>query len=456
MDNDPSTGGWSRFLEWLRGVLASLGARLRALSGERRDAAVATVPAYDDGDEPGSGAELAQAYIAAMPYILLGAQMATDGTPLPGAVANQVDDLRPFAPPSRVSAYNLSESIEPFDVVAGLIEEELGQPPGVLFRSFDPDRFARSATGGVFRATLHDGRDVAVKVQRTDAERLVERDLVFIEEMFQAGGLHAGDIDGVMELFRELSERLHEGLDFRNEAEAMSLFRTYHADDDAIVVPEVIADRSSARVLTMTYEPSASLDDAVEDEWDEATRARISDVLVRMVFGQLFGLQVLHADPAPDNIGFRPDGTVVVRDFGCVRSVLPETVEALRDVVRGARQGDWVDVARALAALGVSGPGDAELEPQSAQELCERLLAPLLARQPFAFGDFEPLRIVMRMIDADPELACFLNRTPQTMFVYRVLSGYALTLADLGAVVDLEPLINQWILSDADGASALN
>src|SRR5207247_2253428 len=92
-----------------------------------------------------------------------------------------------------------------------------------------------------------------------------------------------------------------------------------HANHPFVVIPEVVGERSSQRVLTLTYEPGDHISELDDERYPQEVRDKIGENLFRLMLSQILEFKTLHADPNPANLAFRPDGTIVLYDFGCVK-----------------------------------------------------------------------------------------------------------------------------------------
>lgn len=235
------------------------------------------------------------------------------------------------------------------EAVRQVIEEELGAPLEHLFATFDERPFASASIGQVHRATLADGRPVAVKVQHPGIASAVESDLE-----------NAGVMEGLVTTlgpkginakaaYDEVAARFREELDYELEAERQAFFRRLHAGDPRISIPEVIRERSSRRVLTSELVSGLSFDAAMAEP--AADRTLWAETLWRFVFkGNLVG-GMFNADPHPGNYLFGPAGRVTFLDFGCVQPISDERLPTARAMHIAALRRDEADFAKHTAIL---------------------------------------------------------------------------------------------------------
>ena len=167
---------------------------------------------------------------------------------LPKELAEALGTLQKEAPPMA------------YEVIAEQIESEFGQPPEALFETFDREPFAAASIGQVHRARTDDGREVVVKVQYPGVDEAVDSDLNHLKVALRASGLLKVSKESLDATMVELRARLHEELDYCLEADNVRAFAAFHKDHDDILVPDVVGERSSQRVLTLIYEPGDHVD----------------------------------------------------------------------------------------------------------------------------------------------------------------------------------------------------
>src|SRR5690606_35470432 len=267
-----------------------------------------------------------------------------------GQMASIAGDLLPKELSEALGALQREAPPMDFEVIAEQIERELGAPPPALFEHFEVEPFASASIGQVHRARTDDGREVVVKVQYPGVDAAVDSDLAHLKIALRASGLVKVKRKVLDDVFGELRARLHEELDYCNEAANVRLFSEYYGQDAAVVVPEVVGERSSQRVLTLTYEPGHHISEL--QEFSQEVRNEIGAALLRVLADQIFNLKILHADPNPGNFAFREDGSVVLYDFGCVKRLDPEIVEAYKATIRAGFAEDYAGIEDGLVRLG--------------------------------------------------------------------------------------------------------
>lgn len=336
---------------------------------------------------------------------------------LPAEITRALQKLQREAPPMDYS------------VIADQIEREFGAHPKSLFSEFNETPFASASIGQVHRARTDDGREVVVKVQYPGVDGAVDSDLTQLKWALRASGLVRINRKALDALFAELRRSLVEELDYCNEADNVRLFSEHYADHDWVVVPEVVGERSSQRVLTLTYEPGDHLSET--DAYPQEVRDALGESVFRLLADQIFDWQVLHADPNPANFAFRPDGRVVLYDFGCVKKLKPEIIEAYRDTINASLEEDYDAVEDGLVRLGardVTGPA----VPPAYYKQWRDLLAPPILDGEFDYGTSSIHHDVLKLVPGF--LAKYVRSfQPPTelVFVDRVVLGHYGTLRHL-------------------------
>ncbi|GAA3856030.1 ABC1 kinase family protein [Streptomyces sedi] len=213
---------------------------------------------------------------------------------------------------------------EPTERITPVLREALGADPSEIFAEFDPQPLAAGSMAQVYRARLHNGDAVAVKVQRPSARDVVEQDLDILFRLSSKLEQHTdwGRNFGATELAAGFAASLHEELDLRVEARNMvAIAASAGADDPEIdvAIPRVYEELSSERVLVLEWLDGVTLDTAgpvLEERGLDPTE--VARRLLRCLLQQIMTGGVFHADPHPGNIMLLEDGRLVLLDFGSV------------------------------------------------------------------------------------------------------------------------------------------
>lgn len=281
-------------------------------------------------------------------FLKLGQTLAARADLLPEAYVRELSRLQDAAPEL------------PFETIRASLERELGRPLQELFAHFDEVPLAAASIGQVHRARLHDGRAVAVKVQRPEIQALVELDLELLEVFVRAlaDSLPPLDLDTII---AELRAMISAELDYEREAALTQQVAEFFAGDPKLHAPCVVSELSNRRVLVTQLMPgekiSVVLDRlrAAQLAGDPAAQGRLSTLLARVLEAyarMTLELGVFQADPHPGNLLADVEGELVVLDFGCAKPVAPARRERLIGLARGLLARDAEALAAAMHEAG--------------------------------------------------------------------------------------------------------
>ena len=214
---------------------------------------------------------------------------------------------------------------------------ELGPGWEKRFKTFSRDAAAAASLGQVHRATSHDGRQLACKLQYPDMQSAVEADLRQLKLIFSVYERYDRAIS-TREIHAEISARLREELDYEREAKHMRLYGLMLAKEPAVYVPEPIAELSTKRLLTMTWLDGVKLLEVAKDP--VARRNMVAHNMFRAWYVPFYEYGVIHGDPHLGNYTVRPDGGVNLLDFGCIRVFHPKFVRGVIDLYYALERGD--------------------------------------------------------------------------------------------------------------------
>ncbi len=319
--------------------------------------------------------------------------------------------------------------------VRARIEAELGGTVEALFATFDSVPFASASIGQVHKATLADGRAVAVKVQHPGIDKAMAADLEnagLLESML--GGLGGRKV-GSKQVITEIRERFLEELDYELEATRQEAFAALFEGDPTIRIPAVVRSHSALRVMTSELHHGHDLDIAARAP--EALRRSYAETMWRFVFGgNLVGGQ-FNADPHPGNYLFRDDGTITFLDFGCVQLLSPEHLANARTLHRAALRRDVAAFDVGCRQLLGTEPGPYENWALAFSRMCfEPLLAsPFRVTRAYTTSLVEAMAGMKRDLMFDKK-SKFKPLPPGMLFMNRLQFGFYSVLARLDVEVD--------------------
>jgi len=210
----------------------------------------------------------------------------------------------------------------PYAEIAAAVESELGRPLGEVFERFDEIPLAAASLAQVHHARLHGGRDVAVKVQYPEIEQIVAIDLANFRFLVRILARIERNFDLRM-VIREVSKYVTLELDFENEARNSKTIRANMANRSDVVVPEVLLEFSTRRLLVMEYLPGIKITDVEALEAAGIDKQEVARVLSEVFCQQILVDGFFHADPHPGNILVRPGPQLVLLDFGLAKDFPP-------------------------------------------------------------------------------------------------------------------------------------
>ncbi len=276
----------------------------------------------------------------------------------------------------------LQDSVQPapWPDIQKILEHELGHV-SQLFATFDPDPIASASLGQVYRADTWTGQTLAVKIQRPDIDRIVTIDLRALR-LVVALTTHLtrfGRTFDLMALFQEFHRTVHEELDYNLEAEHARLIAEEGAGFGWLVVPEVYADLSTRRVLSMAYHPGIKISDVDALTRAGHSRTVLAERIIHLYLHMVMDTGFFHADPHPGNILVDGDGRIVLLDHGMTGRIPQVARRQIRRLFVGVSERRASLIVDSLLALGVVRP-DADIRRLRARAgyLLERYYAETL------------------------------------------------------------------------------
>lgn len=265
-----------------------------------------------------------------------------------------------------------------FDQVKLTLGAELGEGELARFRSIERAPMAAASIAQVHAATLDDGQEVVIKIQRPRLAEVVSADVVLMRWIarvtaFVSKRARQSHPVGIVDDF---AHNLSEELDFRNEAGRMGEFNQVmrRMGTSSVAAPVVVRELSGPRVLTMERFRGVSVADtaAVQaSSYDGQERLRTG---IRAWFQCLLVADFFHGDVHGGNFMLLDDGRIGFLDFGIVGTLPVERQAGVLEYVLAFQSRDFGRLGRAMVALGASRE---PVDPDTFARELEALYAPL-------------------------------------------------------------------------------
>ncbi len=220
------------------------------------------------------------------------------------------------------------------------------------FADFEREAAAAASLGQVHKATHHDGRRLACKLQYPDMQSAIEADLKQLKLMFSIYGRYDSSIS-TGNIHAEISERLREELDYKREARNTNLYRYLLKDENTVHVPDVVEELSTDRLLTASWLEGKQILSFTEH--DQETRNQLAMNMFRAWYIPLYHCGVIHGDPHLGNYTVRDDLSINLLDFGCVRIFPASFVKGVTELYYALQNEDMERAVQAYEIWGFTG-----------------------------------------------------------------------------------------------------
>jgi ubiquinone biosynthesis protein len=252
----------------------------------------------------------------------------------------------------------LQSNVPPFDVqeAKAIIEREMGYPINEVFSEFDEVPLGSASIGQVHRARLLTGEEVVVKVQRPDVQEKVRSDLALLHELVRLTGnfLRKQGLSNPQDVVDAFERSMTKELDYTSEARSMEQFRTLYANYETFYIPKPYRELSTARILVIEFVSGCKITDKPQLlEWGLSPET-VAETGMDIYLTQIFEFGMFHADPHPGNVLVRPDGTLVLIDFGMVGKLTKQQKYAFAGVFIGMARQDARGMALSFRRLALT------------------------------------------------------------------------------------------------------
>jgi predicted unusual protein kinase regulating ubiquinone biosynthesis (AarF/ABC1/UbiB family) len=239
----------------------------------------------------------------------------------------------------------------PFSAMKPFIEHELGRPLGTVFHDIDPMPLASASLAQVHHAHLHDGREVAVKVQYPEIAQLIEVDLANVAFFVKLLARIERNFD-LRLILREMRHYIPLELDFEHEAENAERIRVNLLQQPDVLVPRVLREYTTKKLLVMEYIDGIKITDVEKLASAGIDKHEVARRLTEVYCHQILVDGFFHADPHPGNILVRPGPQLVLLDFGLAKDFPPGFQQGVAKLASAIIMQDRPTIAAAFRDLG--------------------------------------------------------------------------------------------------------
>lgn len=243
----------------------------------------------------------------------------------------------------------------PFPILKARVEKELGKPLEEIFESFDEKPIGSASIGVVHRAKLLTGEDVVVKVRRPGVARKMNEDLEIIKYIVSKAEKHLEEqgMPNAMDAVKAFEDSMLKELDYKNEGKNIQNFRNFYKDYKNFYVPKPYLEFSTEKVLFIEYVSGCKITDLKKlREWN-LNPEKIAELGMDVYLMQIFEFGYFHTDPHPGNILVKPDGTLILIDFGMLGKLMKKDKFAFANVMISMGREDAQAMARNLKKLSI-------------------------------------------------------------------------------------------------------
>jgi predicted unusual protein kinase regulating ubiquinone biosynthesis (AarF/ABC1/UbiB family) len=358
-------------------------------------------------------------------FIKFGQVLSTRPDALPEAYTETLSKLQDDVPPA------------PYDEVRTVLEEDIGDPERVFTR-FEREPISGASIGQVHVAERGNEK-YAVKVLRPGVRDRIETDLRVIESTLPLALRFAkeGQRFTLSNLADQFKEAIREETDYGREARSVEMIRE-NLCDEPVVVPRVVEELSSDRVITMEYVEGTKITDVKALRAQDIDPSRVVGDLQRAYIQMILEDGVFHADPHPGNLAVTPDGRVVFYDFGIIGRVSDETRDGIFDFYVAISRNDVDNMINAFIDMGA-------LDPEVDREIARRMFNLMLDN--VRGREIDDERVEDLIDELQEEMYEFPMRVPRDLaLLFRtttVLEGIFYTLDD---DYDFFPVIRDYLV----------
>ena len=327
----------------------------------------------------------------------------------------------------------------PMSQLVAVLDGNWGQGWDRHFKRFSFTPIAAASIGQVHLAETTDGRHLAIKVQYPGVRESIDSDVDNVAALLRISGLLPQGLD-IGPLLQEAKYQLHAEADYLREGAYLHRYRCLLADSADFLLPELHAELTTENVLAMSCVGGVPVDRLLHSP--QAERDRIAELLIALLFREIFEFQLVQTDPNFANYHYDTTARrLILLDFGATRPYPNAIVEAYRRLMAGAVSGDRPAMGAAAAAIGFFRVGIDDRQREAVLDIFALACEPMRHAGAYDFGASD---LAARIRDAGVALSRqrdFLHTPPaDAVFLHRKLGGLYLLAARLKARVNVQNL----------------
>jgi predicted unusual protein kinase regulating ubiquinone biosynthesis (AarF/ABC1/UbiB family) len=334
-----------------------------------------------------------------------------------------------------------------FDQMSKVIAEDLSEPVDSAFAELDPAPIAAASIGQVYRGRLHDGRDVAVKVQYPGVNDAVRADMQNLGMLLRLAKRITPQMD-VKAVGEEIRARIVDELDYELEASNHRTLARLYRDHPFIHVPGVVTDLCRERVIVTEYVEGERFEQIASSGQDE--RNRVGEIIYRFYFGSMYRHRKFSGDPHPGNMIRMADGRIAFLDFGLFKELRRDAMELELASGRAASERDADELHR-LWAMGGFLPEPEMVSPEDLLAYVEDAIWWYITDEPVQITPEAVQRIAIQA--GDPRSTHFRTMrhqdvNPEHLMGRRLELLVLAVLGELRATANWHRIAREWMYGD--------
>ena len=352
-------------------------------------------------------------------------------------------DLMPPELADLLSTLRAGATPMPMLQLASVLEENLGSEWQDQFEQFSFSPIAAASIGQVHRAISKEGQPLAIKIQYPGVATSIDSDVDNVITLLKISRLLP---EGVIadDLVEEAKQQLHAEADYQIEAIHLQEYRKLLADDSRFRVPAFYPQFSSRNLLAMSFEEGVPVEALLE--YPQSERNRCAELLLSLLFRELFEFKRVQTDPNFANFMYDPNTSqLVLLDFGATREYRTELVDAYRGLFAAGLTQDKEGLLAAAIQIGYFNKEITNAQQQAVLQLFELAMEPLRAER----YDFGVTDLARRLRDQGMQLSLqegYWHSPPvDALFLHRKLAGMYLLFARLRVSLNCRDILSSWL-----------